>query len=155
MWFVRPAKAQTSLRIWAVWSEHLLIAWIFYEYSATDWTSFGVSKLKRGCTGSSESIHVKISHCWKSHVVAQLSPDRWGLCTLEACKQMFANSECPDEMLQNTAFHHGLHCFLRQKTSPETEIYHNFKVLICCPSNFTMDNSKVIISNHKEESINT
>ena len=31
MWCVRPAKAQTSLRIRAVWSEPLLVAWIFYE----------------------------------------------------------------------------------------------------------------------------
>ena len=30
-WYVRPAKAQTSLRIRAVWSKHLLVAWIFYE----------------------------------------------------------------------------------------------------------------------------
>ena len=28
--------------------------------------------LKGGCTGSSESTHVKIPHCWKSHVVAQM-----------------------------------------------------------------------------------
>ena len=26
--------------------------------------------LKGGCRGSSESTHVKIPHCWKSHVVA-------------------------------------------------------------------------------------
>ena len=26
--------------------------------------------LKVGCIGSSESTHVKISHCWKSHVAA-------------------------------------------------------------------------------------
>ena len=30
MWYVRPAKAQTSLRIQAGWSEPLLVAWIFY-----------------------------------------------------------------------------------------------------------------------------
>ena len=47
MWYVRPAKAQTSLRIRAVWSEPLLVACIFYECKSTDWTSFGVSKLKR------------------------------------------------------------------------------------------------------------
>ena len=29
-------------------------------------------RLKGGCIGSSESILVKIPHCWKSHVVAQL-----------------------------------------------------------------------------------
>ena len=28
--------------------------------------------LKGGCTGSSDSTHVKIPHCWKSHVMAQL-----------------------------------------------------------------------------------
>ena len=31
MWYVRPAKAQTSLGIRAVWSEPFLVAWIFYE----------------------------------------------------------------------------------------------------------------------------
>ena len=45
MWYVRPAKHQTSLRISAVWSEPLQVAWIFYECWATDWTPFGVSKL--------------------------------------------------------------------------------------------------------------
>ena len=29
--------------------------------------------LKGGCTGSSESTLVKIPHCWKSHVGAQIS----------------------------------------------------------------------------------
>ena len=28
--------------------------------------------LKEGCTGSSESTHVKMQHCWKSHAAAQL-----------------------------------------------------------------------------------
>ena len=27
--------------------------------------------LKEGCTGASESTHVKMPHCWKSHVAAQ------------------------------------------------------------------------------------
>ena len=31
-----------------------------------------VSKLKRGCTGSSESTFVKMPHCWKSHVTAHI-----------------------------------------------------------------------------------
>ena len=47
MWYVWPAKAQISLRICAVWSEPLLVAWLFYKCSATDRTSFGVSKLSR------------------------------------------------------------------------------------------------------------
>ena len=31
--------------------------------------------LKEGCTGSSESIHVKMPHCCKSHVMAQISSE--------------------------------------------------------------------------------
>ena len=29
--------------------------------------------LKGGCRGSSESTHVKMPHCWKSHVLAHIS----------------------------------------------------------------------------------
>ena len=47
MWYVRPAKPQISLRIRAVWSEPLLVAWVFYDCLATDWTPFGVHKLLR------------------------------------------------------------------------------------------------------------
>ena len=28
--------------------------------------------LKGGCTGSSKSPHVKMPHCWKSHVMAHI-----------------------------------------------------------------------------------
>ena len=31
MWYVRPAKPQISLRIPSVWSEPLLVAWVFYD----------------------------------------------------------------------------------------------------------------------------
>ena len=35
--------------------------------------------LKGGCTGSSESTLVKMTHCWKSHVKAQImSPEQTG-----------------------------------------------------------------------------
>ena len=33
--------------------------------------------LKGGCRGSSESTHVKMPHCWKSHVLAQISYLMW------------------------------------------------------------------------------
>ena len=33
-----------------------------------------------------------------------------------------ANSEDPDEMLLNAAFHQGLHCLLRQDRSSELKI---------------------------------
>ena len=31
--------------------------------------------LKGGCTGSSESTLVKMPHCWKSHLAAQMSKE--------------------------------------------------------------------------------
>ena len=37
---------------------------------------------KGGCTGMSESTHVKIPHCWKSHVTAQIPLGVNGLRTL-------------------------------------------------------------------------
>ena len=66
LWYVRPAKAQTSLYIRTVWSEPLLVAWIFYDCSATDC----ILSLKGGCTGSSESTLVKMSNCRKSYAAA-------------------------------------------------------------------------------------
>ena len=38
----------------------------------------------------------------------------------------FTNGEDPDEMLQNAAFHQGLHCLLKQNRSPEKEIQYFF-----------------------------
>ena len=60
-WYVRPAKAQTSLRIRAVLSEPLLVVWIFFDTLATDRTSFGVSKLKRRLL-----MHVWVYTCQKA-----------------------------------------------------------------------------------------
>ena len=39
----------------------------------------------------------------------------------------FANSEEPDEMQHNAAFHQGLYCLLRLKRSSVTEIHHNLE----------------------------
>ena len=64
LWYVRPKKAQTSLCVHTVWSEPLLVAWIFYDYKTTDRTSFGVSKLEMG-------LHrlIWVYTCQKCHVV--------------------------------------------------------------------------------------
>ena len=35
--------------------------------------------LKGGCTGSSESTLVKMPHCWKSHVAAQMMMFEWNV----------------------------------------------------------------------------
>ena len=44
--------------------------------------------LKGGCTGLSESTLVKMQHCWKSHVVAQLCFG-WEMAKLYWFKQYF------------------------------------------------------------------
>ena len=38
-----------------------------------------------------------------------------------------ANSEDPDEMQHNAAFHQGLHCLLRLKQPSVTEKHHNIE----------------------------
>ena len=41
--------------ICTAWSEPLLVAWVYYDCLATDWTAFGVSLLEISYTGSYES----------------------------------------------------------------------------------------------------
>ena len=50
-----------------------------------------------------------------------------------------ANSEDPDEMLHNAAFHLGLHCLLRQNRSLEKEIQYFLEIITCDPLIHTMD----------------
>ena len=48
LWYVGPRTAQTSLRIPAVWSEPLLVAWVFYDCDYWVLTEHNlVSALKR------------------------------------------------------------------------------------------------------------
>ena len=59
------------------------------------------------------------------------------------------NSEDPDEMLHNTAFHQGLHCLLRlERNSIVLEITITFHPSIC-----TMDRPAYIVSDFMENSI--
>ena len=44
-----------------------------------------------------------------------------------------ANSEDPDEMQHNAAFHQDLHCLLRLKLPSGTEIHHNVETSTCDP----------------------
>ena len=48
--------------------------------------------LKGGCTGSSESILVKIPHCWKSHVVAKILCLN-SICTYTAQDKTFSTED--------------------------------------------------------------
>ena len=51
--------------------------------------------LKGGCTGSSESTLVKMPHCWKSHVTAQLSVAR---------NQIFLRDPTEDRMVEPLSY---------------------------------------------------
>ena len=56
-----------------------------------------------------------------------------------------ANSEDPDEMPQNFAFHKGLHCLLRQKLYSEKAIQYYLEVISCDPLIYTMEHLKFIV----------
>ena len=45
----------------------------------------------------------------------------------------FANSEDPDEMQHNAAFHRGFHCLLKFKQPSVTEIHHHLETFTCDP----------------------
>ena len=57
--------------------------------------------LKGGCTGSSKSTHVKMPHCWKSPVMAQLceSSSRCGFSLLQVIdgglRERYCGSDAP------------------------------------------------------------
>ena len=69
MWYVRQAKAQTSLY---AQSDQSLCSSLEYSMTVKLLTEHYLEflSLKGDCTGSSESKLVKMSHCWKSHVTA-------------------------------------------------------------------------------------
>ena len=75
--YVRPAKTLIRLRVsacaYAQYDQSLCL-WLKYSLTVKLLTDhhLEVLGLKGGCTDSSESTLVKIPHCWKSHVVAQL-----------------------------------------------------------------------------------
>ena len=65
--------------------------------------------LKGGCRGSSESTHVKMPHCWKSHALAQF---------IFSIKKMW-------HLIRIKTF-----CW-NKKNSTKTEMYFNFKIAAC------------------------
>ena len=72
MWYVRPVKAQTSLRI--AQSDQSLCWWLEYSMTVKLLTEHHLELLsfKGYCTGSTESTLANMSHCWKSHVAAHM-----------------------------------------------------------------------------------
>ena len=72
IWYVRPAKLIPDCA-YAQSDQSLCMS---LEFSFTVKLLFKQQleflSLTGGCTGSTESMHLKIPHCWKSHVTAQL-----------------------------------------------------------------------------------
>ena len=68
MWYVRPAKAYAQ-------TDQSLCLSLKYSMSVKLLTELHLEflTLKGGCTGSSESTLVKMPHCCKSHVTAQMT----------------------------------------------------------------------------------
>ena len=65
----QPAHTRSLIRAFA---SRLSILWLLSYWLDTIWSFLS---LKGGCRGSSESTHVKMPHCWKSHATAQMSRD--------------------------------------------------------------------------------
>ena len=63
----QPAHMHSLIRAFA---SRLSILWLLSYWLTTIW-SFYIS-LKGGWRGSSESTHVKMPHCWKSHALAKI-----------------------------------------------------------------------------------
>ena len=68
MWYVRQAKAQISLHISTVWSELLLVAWIFYESKATDQTSNVSFWAWKEAAQAGLSLHLSKCHIVGNHM---------------------------------------------------------------------------------------
>ena len=58
----------------------------------------------------------------------------------------FTNSEDPDEMPHNAAFHQGLHFLPIPKQSPGTIVHHNLKISTC-------DSLKYILTDFKNATL--
>ena len=85
MWYARPAKPQISLRIRAVWSEPLSVAWVFFIVKLLTEHNLEFLSLRGGCRGWSESTLVKYLEisCRGSNVIGSNETYRylWDFCT--------------------------------------------------------------------------
>ena len=96
MWYVRPAKPQISL-LYSQSNQSLCLS-LEYSMSVKLLTEHHLEflSLKGGCIGSFESTLVKIPHCWKSRVTAQLWAGSFYYMAYQVLMQLFAaNIEDP------------------------------------------------------------
>ena len=77
MWYVRPAKPQINQTAHMRSLIKSLCKSLAYSMRVKLLTEHHLVflSLRGGCIGSSESSLVKIPHCWKSHVTAQIHID--------------------------------------------------------------------------------
>ena len=75
MWYVRPAKDRSACAY--AQSDQSLCSLLEYSMTVKLLTQhiLEVLSLTGGCTSSSESTLVKISHCWKLHAKADIYPN--------------------------------------------------------------------------------
>ena len=65
-----------------------------------------------------------------------------------------ANSEGPDEMPHNAAFHQGLHCLLRQKRSSEKEIQYILgKFYLVTPQYMQWTNPSLLFQTRRKSTV--
>ena len=112
-----------------------------------------------------KNVHINLSGYSKTR-----GEDTYGKCDVEALANLktskllpfvfwkplnctLAISENPDEMQHNAAFYQGLHCLLRLKQPPETEIYHTSDNSTRDPLKYKMNNLIFIVSICMEKSI--
>ena len=65
---------------------------------------------------------------------------------MKPLNRYFGNSEDPDEMQLDAAFHQGLHCLLRLQQSSGKETHHNLENSTCDPLKYTMGSAILIVS---------
>ena len=102
----QPAHMRSLIRAFA---SRLNILWVL-----SYWLNI---ILKGGCKGSSESIHAKMPHCWKSHVAAEiymyifepvfhisfkLFPCWWRQNTATVCVQTFCKGKTPHQQIKSS-----------------------------------------------------
>ena len=126
MWYVRPAKAQISLR--SAFATRLNV----FEYNLE------FLSLKGGCTGSSESTQVKTGQSWKSHVTAQ-----WTLFTLlvrmrqtVSFRVISARLHVKGQLLDGClTLHNGIWKTIKRKINLQIKIRQIVKLNVKCNKN--------------------
>ena len=83
--------------------------------------------LKGGCTGSSESTLVKMSNCWKSHVMAQIILVQYLFMSFSA-NLLLKNSRFYLTLMQSTVFFRlfnpdAIDCFLDYLTLMQSTVF--------------------------------